>query len=298
MKKVLITGSNGLLGQATVRLFRKDVEVIGCDIGSAAVDYFHPPQRYIQLDLTDRGRVKSQLSGLKPEIIINTAAFTDVDGCESKTEACWLINAKAIEEMIDVSQAFSPLFVQISTDYVFDGNSGPYRETDTPKPLGYYGLSKYAAEKTIRNSNLEYIIARSMILFGWGKDVRLNFVTWVVDQLKKRKKIRVVNDQIGNPTYTDDLAEALLRLIRKEEYGLFHIAGNEICSRFEFACKIAEIFDLDRSLIQEIKTSDLGQKAPRPMNSSFVLDKLSNTVDWLPSKLTDALKKLKSQLQL
>jgi dTDP-4-dehydrorhamnose reductase len=298
MKKVLITGSNGLLGQATVRLFRRDFDVIGCDTGSAAVDYFHPPQQYLQLDLTNRERVKSQLSILKPDIIINTSAFTNVDECESKTEACWSINAKAIEEMIDVSQAFSPLFVQISTDYVFDGNNGPYREIDTPKPLGYYGLSKYAAEKTIRNSDLEYIIARSMILFGWGKDVRLNFVTWVVDQLKKRKKIRVVNDQVGNPTFTDDCAEALLRLIRKEEYGLFHIAGNEICNRFEFACKIADTFELDRSLIQEIKTSELAQKAPRPMNSSFVLDKLSNTIDWLPSKLTDALKKLKSQLQI
>jgi dTDP-4-dehydrorhamnose reductase len=298
MKKVIITGSNGLLGQAAVSLFRQHYEITGCDLAKDADESIPAPHQYVSLDLTDRNRVNDVFTDLKPDVIINTAAYTDVDRCETENEICWSSNVRAVENILEVCTAFSPVFVQISTDYVFNGTSPPYRETDTPKPLGYYGLSKFAAEKAVRSSKLEYIIARTMILFGTGKRVRLNFATWVIDQLIKKNRIRVVDDQVGNPTYADDLAEALLRLLKKEEYGLFHIAGNEICNRYEFACKIADIFNLDRNLIDSIKTSELGQKAVRPMNSSFVLEKLENTLDWLPSKLNDALKRLKSRLRI
>ena len=298
MKKIFVTGSNGLLGQATVRLFRQHYEIFGCDLSKEAVEDLSDPYKYFQLDLTDRNAVNRVLNEVKPDVIINTAAFTNVDRCESENEACWSGNVRSVENILEACSTFSPVFVQISTDYVFDGTSPPYRETATPKPLGYYGLSKFAAEKVLRSSKLEYIIARTMILFGIGKQVRLNFATWVIDQLVRKNRIRVVNDQVGNPTYTDDLAEAILRLLQKEEYGLFHIAGNEVCNRYEFACKIADVFNLDRSLIEEIKTIELGQKALRPMNSSFILEKLENALDWLPSKLVEALKKLKIETRL
>jgi dTDP-4-dehydrorhamnose reductase len=192
---------------------------------------------------------------------------------------------------------YSPVFVQISTDYVFDGKSGSYRETDATNPVSYYGHTKLAAEKIIRSGGLEYIIARSMILYGHGQKVRNNFVTWVIQQLKSGNVIKVVNDQRGNPTLVDDLSEAIKRLLEKEEYGIFHISGNEVCSRYEFAQDIVEVFGLDGKLIEEVDSSQFKQAAPRPVNSSFNLDKLSNTLDWLPGGIQESLIKLKSQLK-
>jgi dTDP-4-dehydrorhamnose reductase len=297
MKKVLITGVNGLLGQAVARKFRGEFEIYGCDLASDAYAGDHLI-KYFQLDLGARNDVLRTISNLKPGIILNTAAYTDVDGCERDRDKCWNVNAKAVEVIEEACRKFKPLLVQISTDYIFDGNAGPYRESDAPKPLGNYGMSKLTAEKSIRTGSLDYIIARTQILYGSGIRIRSNFVTWTIDKLKRGEKIRVVNDQIGNPTLADDLAEAIFRLIIKEEYGIFHIAGNEICNRYVFALKIADIFGLDRSLIEEVTTAQLGQTAKRPMNSSFVLDKLANSIDWLPGNIDRSLKKLKLQLGL
>ena len=196
--------------------------------------------------------------------------------------------------MIEAVSDFSPIFVQISTDYVFEGKTGMYKESDETNPASYYGHTKLAAEKIIRGSGLEYIIARSMVLYGKGEKIRNNFVTWVIKQLENKKKIQVVNDQKGNPTLVDDLSEAIYRLIDKKEYGIFHIAGNENCSRFEFAQKIAKVFELDSTYIEEISGDKFKQQAPRPENSSFNLDKLNNTLDWLPGGVNESLSRLKT----
>jgi dTDP-4-dehydrorhamnose reductase len=296
-KKVLITGSNGLLGQAMVKIFRDDYYVIGCDLTGESFNTNFPENEYHQLDLTQRDRVQKLLSIIKPEILVNTAAFTDVDRSEEKRDLCWTTNVRSVEHLVEAVMDFSPVFVQISTDYVFDGKSGSYRETDATNPVSYYGHTKLAAEKIIRSSGLEYIITRSMVLYGNGQKVRNNFVTWVIQQLKSGNNIKVVNDQRGNPTLVDDLSEAIKRLLESEKYGIFHVSGNEVCSRFEFAKKIIEVFDLDGKLMEEVDSSLFKQAAPRPVNSSFNLDKLSNAIDWLPGTLEESLIKLKNQLK-
>ena len=296
-KKILITGSNGLLGQAMVRIFRDDYSVIGCDLAGESFNSDYPEEEYHPLDLTQRDKVQKFFAKTKPEIIINTAAFTDVDKSEEKRDLCWTTNVRSVELIVEAVLDYSPVFVQISTDYVFDGKSGPYRETDVTNPVSYYGHTKLAAEKIVRSSSLEYIVARSMVLYGQGHKVRNNFVTWVIEQLNSGKKIKVVNDQRGNPTLVDDLAEAVKRLLENEEYGIFHISGNEICSRYEFAQKIIDVFELDGKLMEEVDSSQFKQAAPRPVNSSFNLDKLSNTIDWLPGDIEASLIKLKNQLK-
>jgi len=297
LKKVLITGSNGLLGQTMVKIFRNDYFVIGCDLTGSSFNTKFPENEYLQLDLTQREKVQKNLSEIMPDIIINTAAFTDVDKSEEKRDLCWTTNVRTVEILVESVSDFSPVFVQISTDYVFDGKSGSYRETSKTNPVSYYGQTKLAAEKIVRSSNLEYIIARTMVLYGNGEKVRNNFVTWVIQQLKDGNKIKVVNDQRGNPTLVDDLSEAIKKLIEKEEYGTFHVSGRDVCSRYEFAQKIIEVFDLDRKLMEEVEGSQFKQAAPRPVNSSFILDKLCNTLDWLPGGLEESLSKLKAQLE-
>ena len=298
MKKILITGVNGLLGQSLVRKFNKDFQIMGCDLSAFFACQDEYTIEYFVLDQTNRNDVLKFFSSNQPDIIFNAAAYTNVDGCESDRETCWNVNVKSIELMEEACKSFEPLFVHISTDYVFDGTSGSYRETDEPKALGYYGLTKLSSEKVVCNSNQEYIIARTMVLYGTGENIRPNFATWVVEQLKSENEIKIVDDQIGNPTFVDDLSEGIYRLIDREEYGIFHICGNEVCNRYEFALKIAQIFGLDSTLIKKILTKDLDQRAPRPMNSTFIMDKLYNTIDWLPGKLDVSIQKFKAQMEL
>ena len=226
---VLVTGANGLLGQSLVRTLKEDYLLYACDLDTELYSKELPAERYMRLNLTKRNDVLRIFGDLRPQILINAAAYTNVDGCEKDRDTCWAANTKSVEIMVEACKQFAPLFIQISTDYVFDGSAGPYSETDETRPLGHYGKSKLSAERIVRAGDLEYIIARTMILFGSGVDIRSNFVTWVIGQLKKNKKIQVVNDQVGNPTHADDLAEGLRRLIRAKEYGLFHIAGADSC---------------------------------------------------------------------
>jgi dTDP-4-dehydrorhamnose reductase len=296
MRKILITGANGLLGQALIRRLSPDMPVFGCDLHPGAYQAERFPLTYFKADLTNRNEFEPAVAEIRPDVIINTAAYTDVDRSEDEKELCWLRNVHSLEIIIDSVRSFSPLLVQISTDYVFDGTEAPYSEEHQVKPLGYYGHTKYMAERVVRASKLEHIIARSMVLYGQGIHVRPNFALWVIEQLRAGNSIPVVTDQIGNPTFIDDLAEALIRLVAREEYGLFHIAGREVCSRYDFACKIASVFGLDAALIRPVKTAELKQKALRPMNSAFTLDKLYNILDWLPARINDSLLILKSQL--
>jgi dTDP-4-dehydrorhamnose reductase len=297
MKKIFITGCNGLLGQALIRKLNDSFEVSGCDLQASSYLAGAYPVTYYKADITNRNEFEPVIADIRPDVVINTAAYTDVDRSEVEKDLCWSCNVRSLEVIIDSIRPFSSLLIQLSTDYVFDGKEAPYREGDPPKPLGYYGHTKYMAERIVRSSKLEYIIARSMILYGSGVRIRPNFALWVIDRLKKEKSIRVVTDQTGNPTFVDEIAEAFLRLMAKEEYGVFHIAGVEVCSRYDFARRIADIFDLDKSLIQPVSTADLQQSAARPMNSAFTLDKLYNSIDWLPAGLDESLRVLKSQLE-
>ena len=296
MKKVLILGSNGLLGQSLVKIFNRGYEVYGCSLEKENYNTKNSPSLYFPLNITVRNDIRAFFSKYQPDIIINAAAFTDVDKCEKEKSLCWMTNVKGIENILEACETFSPVFIQISSDYIFNGRSGLYKEIDEPDPLGHYGFCKLAAEKTVKASDFEYIIARTMILYGNGEKIKSNFVTWILDKLKKGEQIPIVNDQRGNPTFVDDLSEAIYRLIKKEAYGTFHISGRESCSRYEFALKIAEVFELNHELIKEVSTEELKQTAHRPSDTSFVLHKLSNTINWLPSDVEGGLKKLKNQL--
>jgi len=295
MKKLLIFGANGLLGQNLVEQFAPHFSVIASS-RSAGPKFLQKEVEYRQVDMISRQQMSDLLTDVQPEIIINAAAYTNVDGSEEEKELCWNTNVRGVENIVDVVQDFKPLFVQISTDYVFDGTKGDYREQDDVNPLGYYARSKMAAENIVSSSALEHIIARTQVLYGFARDVRLNFATWVISRLSQKKPIRVVADQIGNPTYAGDVSVSLLKLIQNREYGLFHISGSETASRYDFAQKVAEVFKLDKNLIERIMSSGLQQKAPRPMISTFVIDKLVNRINWEPGDIESGLKRLKQKL--
>ena len=295
MKKALIFGSNGLLGQSLVKKFVSDFQIIGASI-EAENNIKNIEMEYYQVDMVNRSEMHNFLANKQPDFVINVAAYTDVDNCELESELCWNTNVRAVENIVESNLNPKSIFIHLSTDYVFDGTEPSYREVDKPNPRGNYARSKMASENIVKASHFEYMIIRTQVLYGTGNRVRLNFVTWVVNQLKAGKKINIATDQIGNPTYSHDVSEAIYRLLKSENYGLFHVSGSESISRYDFALKIAKIFDLDKNLIESITTTRLEQKAPRPMDSTFIMDKLYNNIGWLPHDVESGLKLLKKEL--
>jgi dTDP-4-dehydrorhamnose reductase len=296
MKKMLILGSNGLLGQNLVKTFQDKYKLV---TASKEVKTYIPESNleYFTIDLTQRRETRDLLNKVSADIIINTAAFTNVDLCEKNEEKCWAVNVRSVENIIEGTENTKTVLVQLSTDYVFNGKHSPYHENSETEPLGVYGRSKLAAENIIKGCPLEYQIIRTQVLFGTGNEIRPNFVTWVIEQLKNNNRIKVVNDQIGSPTYVPDLCTGISNLLKKRAYGVFHISSESSISRYDFAIKIAEVFGLDQELIESAETEQLKQSALRPVNSTFIIDKLVNYTQWQPNSLDEALIHFNKELE-
>jgi len=204
---------------------------------------------------------------------VNTAALTNVDACEVDKKKCWRLNVAAVEHLIDAASKISARILQLSTDYVFDGNNGPYSEEDIPNPICYYGESKLASENILQMSDEQHTIARTAVLYGKEIGIRENFVTWLLPKLRSGQPVRIVDDQIGNTTFAGELADSIWRIMNLGSRGTFHLCGREYISRYHFALKIAEVFELESTLIKQSKTDDLEQIANRPLFSGLRVEK-------------------------
>jgi len=297
MKRILITGSNGLLGQKIVDLLYKTkhpLMLLSIEPKSIMGERI---SIYRQVDLSKRKDVRKVIEEFEPEIIINTAAITDVDLCEKERELAWQVNVNGVENLAYTAKLVGAKIIHLSTDYVFDGKNGPYSELDRPNPLSYYGRTKLASENILLTSGVNYTIIRTMVLYGIGINVKPNFALWVYKNLKENKPIRVVDDQIGNPTLVDDLAFAILKIIELDKSGLYHIAGNDIVSRYDFAVTLADVFQFDKKLITSVKSSIFKQPAPRPLKSGFIILKAQTELGIKMSGIKQGLTIFKNQLE-
>jgi len=270
--RVLITGSNGLLGQKLVKIFSPDHQTTGIDLqieSSIQEENF----TYQTLSILQVEKLKELFSSFKPEVVINTAAYTDVDGCEENKELAWSANVDGVKILVDLCKKIKVKLVHLSTDYIFDGKKGPYSEEDKPNPVGYYGLTKLESEKSIQQANIDCLIVRTNVLYGKGENLRPNFVLWLIQKLSNKEKVGIVTDQYNNPTLVDNLASAIKEAIEKNISGILNIAGSEYLSRYDFAMKVAKKFGFDQNLISPAKTSELKQKAPRPREGGLKIDK-------------------------
>jgi dTDP-4-dehydrorhamnose reductase len=291
--KILITGANGLLGQAMVSVFTResDFEIIKTSVEPES--FVRTGLQYIQLDITNKDELKKTVSEINPCVIINCAAFTDVDKCETERELSWKINVDAVKNLIIAARPVNAKLVHFSTDYVFDGKNGPYDEQSVPNPLSFYGRGKLASENALIASGIEHAIIRTMVLFGYGVNVKPNFAMWLVNKLSAKEKINIVDDQIGNSTIADDLAYGTLKVVEKEKTGIYNIAGRDIESRLDFTMKLCDVYGYDKSLINRIKTKDLNQPAPRPLNSGLITLKAETELGFRPMNTVEALQLLK-----
>jgi len=291
--RVLITGCHGLLGQKLVALVPDHVDVFGIDLQEESP--ILPQPSFSKCDITDRQQVLEHVLKLAPDWIINAAAYTNVDGAEKERRLCWKVNVEAVENLAYAARKVHSKIVHISTDYIFDGKDGPYDENAVPNPLGYYGRSKLAGENALRVSSVEYIIIRTMILYGKNIFGNANFVTWLIEKLRQKQKVTIVTDQIGNTTLADELAGGIWKTIGTDYRGVLNIAGREILDRLTFARQVAQVFELDQSLITPITTDALNQAAPRPLNSGLLVDKAINEFHLELSDAKEGLVKLKEQ---
>ena len=295
-KRILITGANGMLGQRTIfnLALAKNYELLGVSLEDEAV---FSNVDYKCVDLTNRDDFKQVVYNFCPDFIINTAAFTNVDLSETERETAWKVNVKGVEYIAEAARVIDAHVIHISTDYVFDGKRGPYSEKSRTNPLGYYGRTKLASENVLNTSGVFNTIIRTNVLFGIA-DSRPDFVRWVVSSLRAGKEIRIVTDQINNPTFIDDLVQAISKIIEFKKYGLYNIGGREFLSRYDFTIKIADYFQLDKSLIKKIVTEDLNQPAKRPLKSGLLTIKAESEFGFKPHSIEESLAIMKKELSL
>ncbi len=290
--KILIAGARGLLGQKTVEVFRREAEyeLLPCELTAGE-------EGFIELDITDRQKVMDSVGSFKPSVIVNAAAFTDVDRAETEKETAYKVNATAVGYLAEAANIFNAKLVHISTDYVFNGRKGNYAEDSLPEPLGYYGKTKLAGENLAKSQVDNLAILRTQVLYGYGKGIKKNFVLWVLDMLSSGKEFAVVTDQVGNPTLADELAFAIFKVVKKNTVGLYHVSGFETESRFDFAKQIAEVFGFDPEVIRPTTSDTLNQKARRPMNSSFICLKAQTDLGLSMPSVKDSLARMKQQMK-
>lgn len=298
LKKILLTGSNGLLGQKIIDLLRYHTEYEL--IASSKGENRYPKEGgyiYENLDITNPLEVERIIAKYEPYAVINTAAMTNVDQCESDKENCDLLNIKAVEYLIKACAKHKVYMVHLSTDFIFDGESGPYREEDAAKPLSYYGQSKYEAEKLLIDSDIDYSILRTIIVYGVAaKMSRSNIVLWAKSALEKGDKVKVVNDQFRMPTLAEDLAQACILAIDKKAKGIYHISGKDYMSVIEMVRRIAKFYKLDEGLIEETDSTTLNQAAKRPPRTGFVIEKAIKELGYAPHSFEEGLAIVAKQL--
>lgn len=304
--KILITGSNGLLGQKLVYKLRNKSNV-ECIATARGANRLVQQDGYIyeSLDITDKKNVEEVFAKFLPDVIINTAAQTNVDVCETDREGSWLMNAtavdyqvKVLEELQSKNKSYKPHFIHLSTDFIFDGTHGPLDEEEKPNPLSYYAEGKLEAEKIVQGSSLDWAIARTVLVYGIVDNMsRSNIVLWVKSNLEQGKIINVVDDQFRTPTLAEDLADGCILIAEKRAKGIYNISGKNFYSILELANVVADYYGLDKSLIKPSKSADIKQPAKRPPVTGFIIDKAKNDLGYNPHSFTEGIKILEDQIK-
>ena len=304
--KILITGSNGLLGQKLVYKLRNKpgVELIATARGENRL-VKQDGYQYATLDITDEKNVLAVYSKFLPDVIINTAAMTNVDACETDKEGALAMNTSSVKFQVNALELlmrqhsnYHPHFIHLSTDFIFDGSHGPLDESEKPNPLSYYAETKLWAEEIVMASKLHWAIARTVLVFGIVDNMsRSNIVLWVKSNLEQGKLINVVDDQFRTPTLAEDLADGCILIAEKKAKGIYNISGKDFYSILELARTVADYYGLDKSLIKPSKSSDIKQPAKRPPITGFIIDKAINDLGYAPHSFVEGIKLLEEQIK-
>ncbi len=304
--KILITGSNGLLGQKLVYKLR-NTKSFDCIATARGENRLIKQDGYIfeMLDITKLQNVREVFAKYLPDVIINTAAMTNVDACETDKEGALLLNTTSVKNQITVLEKLSkenpnykPHFIHLSTDFIFDGTHGPLDENEKPNPLSYYAETKLEAEKIVQSSLLHWAIARTVLVYGIVDNMsRSNIVLWVKQNLEQGKTINVVDDQFRTPTLAEDLADGCILIAQKKAQGIYNISGKDFYSILDLANVVADYYKLDKSLIKPSKSADIKQPATRPPITGFIIDKAKKDLGYNPHSFVEGIQILEEQIK-
>ena len=299
MKKIIVTGSNGLLGQKVTALSIQDpeIELIATSIGPNRHN-LKDGYTYEELDVLDLDRLNELVEIYQPDSIIHTAAMTNVDACEAERAKCYALNVQSVKNLVDVCGRRDIQLVHLSTDFIFDGENGPYTEEAEPNPLSYYGETKLESELILKNSSCRWAILRTIIVYGVVNDMsRSNIVLWAKGALEKGEPIHVVNDQWRMPTLAEDLAACCLLAVKKNASGVFNVSGKDLMSILEIVERVADHYGLNKSLIKAISAESLNQAAKRPKKTGFILDKAIVELGYSPHSFEEGMAFMDKQLK-
>lgn len=297
--KVLITGSNGLLGQKLIDLGLREsgIEWVATSRGPNR----HPQTsgyRYVTMDISNQQEVQQVMAKEQPDVVIHTAAMTNVDACHFDHQTCDLLNVDAVQYLIDACNQSNAHLIHVSTDFVFNGKHGPLDESEKPDPFSYYGLSKWKGEQLVAQHAQQWTIIRAILVYGVVKDMsRSNVVLWVKSSLEQGKTIQVVDDQFRTPTLAEDLAMGCLLAAKKKSRGIFHIGGSEMMNIYQMAKVTAEFWKLNDALILPAKSSDINQPAMRPPITGFIIEKARKELGYHPHTFLEGLQIMDEQLK-
>jgi len=297
--RILITGSNGLLGQKLLHKLRDNtsIKLIATSKGDNRVSVKNG-YTYSNLDITNKEQVKKIISQQNPDVVINTAALTDVDLCEDEKDNCDALNVYAVRYLSDACQKIDAHLIHISTDFIFDGKEGPYSEEDEPNPISYYGLSKLKSEQLLQDHDCIWTILRTIIVFGVGENLsKGNIVLWAKEALAKEEPLNIIDDQFRAPTLAEDLADACILVAKKKAYGIFNASGKDIMSIYEIVERIAKHYGNSTENLNRINSTTLNQKAIRPPRTGFILDKAINELGYNPHSFEECLTIIDQQLK-
>lgn len=299
MKTILVTGSNGLLGQKITERLLESRQFNWVATSRGANRYpITEGYVYAEMDILDPHAVREVIERYQPDAIIHTAAMTNVDTSEAQPELAHQLNVDAVNTLTEIAEEHNIQLVHLSTDFIFDGAEGPYDELAAPNPLSYYGRTKLEAEEVIKNSRCKWAILRTILVYGISHDMsRSNIVLWAKQSLENGKSIQVVNDQWRTPTLAEDLADCCLLAVEHDAQGVYNASGKDFMSIAELVYKVADFWQLDKTLVTELSSASLNQDARRPVRTGFILDKAIKELGYQPHSFEAGLKLLDQQIK-
>lgn len=299
-KTILVTGSNGLLGQKLVdKLSNRPAVVLVATGKGGNRNPNEEGYMYLEMDATSAEEIEAVFAEVKPSVVIHTAAMTNVDQCERDPDGCRTLNVVSTRLLVAACEKYNAKMVHVSTDFIFDGKDGPYSEKGIPNPISVYGQSKWDAEQAVMGSKANWAIARTMLVYGVVADMsRSNIVLWAKKALSEGKQIKVVDDQFRSPTLAEDLADGIIQIIMKEKTGVYNISGPEMMSILDMVKQVAAHWKLDANLIIPTDSASLDQPAKRPPKTGFIILKAQTEIGFRPRNLRDGLALVDKQLNL
>ncbi|MCW4018263.1 MAG: dTDP-4-dehydrorhamnose reductase [Candidatus Bathyarchaeota archaeon] len=291
--KLLITGASGLYGSKLAET------ALGRQYQVYAVHNQHSAAHGVpvQLDITEKAKVEKEISEIKPDAVVHAASMTNVDECDLSRELAWKINVEGTRNVAQAAEASKAFFLYISTDYVFDGEKGRYKETDLPSPINYYAYTKLKAEESVKGALINYCIARPSVIYGATTAAgKINFALWILNKLKNKEEIKVFVDQYNSPTLNTSLVDMTLEVLERRLTGVYHLSGASRISRYDFALSLAKTFGLDEALLVPARMKELSFPAKRPKDSSLNTAKAQRTLKSKPLKIEQAVEKLKTEM--